>query len=67
MKETSTIMAVVLIGPATILIASGSEEAVSSLVNTTIATVQEKGQDYSYKTFKCACAEELSTTASWTH
>ena len=51
MKTIAIIVAVVLIIPSTVLMASENDNNVQNLVNTAIAFFQERGQDYSMKAF----------------
>ena len=51
MKTIAIIVAVVLIIPSTVLMASENDNNVQNLVNTAIAFFQERGLDYSMKAF----------------
>jgi cytochrome c len=50
-KSIVLLMALILIIPSTILAASDNDANVQNLVNEAVAFFQEKGQDYSLKTF----------------
>jgi cytochrome c len=51
LKELAMILAVILIMPATVLMAGENEADVKELVNSAVTFFQDKGQDYSIKTF----------------
>jgi signal transduction histidine kinase len=51
MKKIAILLALVLIMPSTVLMASDNDENVQNLVNSAITFFQDKGPDYSLKAF----------------